>query len=106
MTKKELIDAIASKTGSGKADAERAIAALIEVISDTLKKGDSLSLPGFGSFEIRERAARTGRNPKTGEEIAIAASRVPAFKPGAALKAAVNGGKGKEEGNGRKGRGK
>jgi DNA-binding protein HU-beta len=103
MTKKELIDAIASKTGSGKADAERAIAALIEVISDTLKKGDSLSLPGFGSFEIRERAARTGRNPKTGEEIAIAASRVPAFKPGAALKAAVNGGKGKEEGNGRKG---
>jgi DNA-binding protein HU-beta len=106
MTKKELIDAIASKTGSGKADAERAIAALIEVISDTLKKGDSLSLPGFGSFEIRERAARTGRNPKTGEEIAIAASRVPAFKPGAALKAAVNGGKGKEEGNGRTGRGK
>jgi DNA-binding protein HU-beta len=106
MTKKELIDAIASKTGSGKADAERAIAALIEVISDTLKKGDSLSLPGFGSFEIRERAARTGRNPKTGEEIASAASRVPAFKPGAALKAAVNGGKGKEEGNGRKGRGK
>jgi DNA-binding protein HU-beta len=106
MTKKELIDAIASKTGSGKADAERAISALIEVISDTLKKGDSLSLPGFGSFEIRERAARTGRNPKTGEEIAIAASKVPAFKPGAALKAAVNGGKGKEEGNGRKGGGK
>jgi DNA-binding protein HU-beta len=99
MTKKELIDAIASKTGSGKADAERALGVLSEVISDTLRKGDSLSLPGFGSFEIRERAARTGRNPKTGEEITIAASKVPAFKPGAALKAAVNGGKGKE-GNG------
>jgi DNA-binding protein HU-beta len=102
MTKKELINAMASKTGSGKADAERAIGALIEVISDALKKGESLSLTGFGSFEIRERAARTGRNPKTGEELAIAAAKVPTFKPGAALKAAVNGDKGKD-GNRRKG---
>jgi DNA-binding protein HU-beta len=102
MTKKELINAVASKTGSGKGDAERAIGALIEVISDALKKGESLSLTGFGSFEIRERAARTGRNPKTGEELAIAAAKVPTFKPGAALKAAVNGDKGKDS-NRRKG---
>ena len=72
--------------------ADRAVNALVEIISDTLKKGDSLTLPGFGTFEVRERAARTGRNPKTGEELKIAASRVAAFKPGAALKAAVNAG--------------
>jgi DNA-binding protein HU-beta len=62
------------------------------IISATLKKGDSLTLPGFGTFEVRERAARTGHNPNTGEKLKIAASRVAAFKPGAALKAAVNGG--------------
>ena len=92
MTKKELINALASSTGAPRVDAERALAGLLEVITDTLKKGDSLTLPGFGTFEVRDRAARTGRNPKTGEELKIAASRVPAFKPGAALKAAVNGG--------------
>ena len=91
MNKKELIDAMAAKTGSSKADAERAVSALIEIISDTLKKGDSLSLPGFGSFEVRERPAYKGRNPRTGEELQIAASKIPAFKPGATLKAAVNG---------------
>jgi DNA-binding protein HU-beta len=91
MNKKELIDAMAIRTGSSKADADRAVGALIETISDTLKKGDSVSLVGFGSFEARERAARIGRNPKTGEELNIAASRVPAFKAGAMLKAAVNG---------------
>jgi DNA-binding protein HU-beta len=64
----------------------------VDIISDSLKKGDSISLPGFGSFEVRERAARVGRNPKTGEELRIAASKVAAFKPGAALKAAVNNG--------------
>ena len=64
---------------------------MIEIISDTLKKGDSISLVGFGSFEVRKRAARTGRNPKTGEELKIKASKVPAFKPGATLKATVNG---------------
>ncbi|SEP44163.1 HU family DNA-binding protein [Nitrosovibrio sp. Nv6] len=91
MTKKELIDAMATKTGSTKADAERAVGALIEVISDVLKKGDSLSLIGFGTFEVRERPARTGRNPRTGEELKIAASKIPAFKAGATLKTAVNG---------------
>ena len=93
MNRKELIDALAEKTGSTKADAERNIAALIEVITDTLKNGDSISLVGFGSFEVRTRAARTGRNPKTGAELKIAASNVPGFKPGATLKATVNGGK-------------
>ena len=91
MNRKELIDALATKTGSTKADAERNIAALIEIISDTLAKGDNLALVGFGTFEVRERAARTGRNPATGAELKIQASKVPAFKPGATLKAAVNG---------------
>lgn len=90
MNKKELVDALAAKTDSSGAAAERAVNAMLEIISDALKKGDSLSLPGFGTFEVRERAARTGRNPKTGEELKIAASKVAAFKPGSALKAAVN----------------
>jgi DNA-binding protein HU-beta len=93
MNRKELVDALSAKTDSTKADAERNIAALIEIITATLKKGDSLSLVGFGSFEVRKRAARTGRNPKTGAELKIKASKVPAFKAGATLKAAVNGGK-------------
>ncbi len=93
MNRKELIDALANKTGSTKADAERNIAAIIEVITDTLKKGDSISLVGFGTFEVRKRAARTGRNPATGAELKIKASKQPAFKAGATLKAAVNGGK-------------
>jgi len=96
MNRKELVDALAAKTESTKADAERAIAGLIDIISDTLKKGDSISLVGFGSFEVRKRAARTGRNPKTGEELKIKASKVPAFKPGATLKATVNGTKAKK----------
>lgn len=91
MNKSELIEAMAAKTGSTKADANRAVTALTEIITDALKKGDSLSLTGFGSFEVRERSERTGRNPKTGKELKIAASKVPAFKPGATLKAAVNG---------------
>ncbi|WP_269746043.1 HU family DNA-binding protein [Nitrosospira sp. NpAV] len=93
MNRKELIDALAAKTGSSKADADRALGALLDIISDTLKKGDSLSLVGFGSFEVRKRAARTGRNPKTGEALKIKASKAPAFKAGATLKAAVNSGK-------------
>jgi DNA-binding protein HU-beta len=91
MNRQELIDALAKKTDSSKADAGRNIAALIEVITATLKKGDSISLVGFGSFEVRKRAARIGRNPKTGAELKIKASKVPAFKAGATLKAAVNG---------------
>ena len=90
MNKKELVNAMAAKTDSSAAAADRAVNALVEIISDALKKGESLTLPGFGTFEVCERAARTGRNPKTGEELKIAASRVAAFKPGAALKAAVN----------------
>jgi len=91
MNRKELIDALASKTSSTKADADRNIAALIEIISATLKKGDNVALVGFGTFEVRKRAARTGRNPQTGAELKIKASKAPAFKAGAALKAAVNG---------------
>ncbi|MFA6063802.1 MAG: HU family DNA-binding protein [Gallionella sp.] len=90
MNRKELIDALAAKTGSTKTDADKNIAALLEIISETLGKGDSLALVGFGTFEVRERAARTGRNPATGAQLNIAASKTPAFKPGASLKAAVN----------------
>ena len=90
MNRKELIEALATKTGSTKIAAEQNIAALIEVIGEALAKGDNIALVGFGTFEVRERAARTGRNPKTGAELKIAASKVPAFKPGATLKAAVN----------------
>ena len=89
MNRKELVDALSAKTDSTKADAERNIAALIEIITATLKKGDSISLVGFGSFEVRKRAARTGRNPKTGAELKIKASKVPAFKAGKALKLVV-----------------
>lgn len=93
MNRKELIDALSTKTGSTKVDADRNIAALIEIITSTLKKGDNIALVGFGSFEVRKRAARTGRNPQTGAVLKIKAAKVPAFKAGATLKAAVNGGK-------------
>lgn len=93
MNRKELIDALADKAGSTKVVAEQNIAALIEVISETLAKGESIALVGFGTFEVRERAARIGRNPKTGAELQIQASKTPAFKPGATLKASVNGSK-------------
>ncbi len=91
MNRKELIDALADKTGSTKADADRNIGALIDIITTSLKKGDNVALVGFGTFEVRKRAARTGRNPATGETIKIKATKAPAFKAGAALKAAVNG---------------
>ena len=93
MNRKELIGALAAKTESTKADADRNIAALIEIITATLKNGDNVALVGFGTFEVRKRAARTGRNPATGAELKIKASKVPALKPGATLKAAVNGAK-------------
>ena len=92
MNKNELIDAMTAKTGASKAETSRAVSALIEVISDALKMGESISLTGFGTFEVRNRSARIGRNPKTGKELKIAASKVPAFKPGAALKGSINGG--------------
>jgi DNA-binding protein HU-beta len=91
MNRKELIEALAKKTDSTKADADRNIAGLIDIITSVLKKGDKLALVGFGTFEVRKRAARTGRNPKTGAELKIKASKQPAFKAGATLKAVVNG---------------
>jgi DNA-binding protein HU-beta len=91
MNRKELIDALADKTGSSKAEADRTIAALIDIVTATLKKGDNVALVGFGTFEVRKRAARNGRNPSTGAAIKIKASKAPAFKAGATLKAAVNG---------------
>ena len=93
MNRKELIDALAARTDGTKADAERNIAALIEIITTTLKKGDPVALVGFGTFEVRKRAARIGRNPQTGAELKIKAAKVPAFKAGATLKTAVNGAK-------------
>ena len=90
MNRKELISALAGRTGCSKADAERNILALIEIISGTLETGGKITLSGFGVFEVRERAARNGRNPKTGQTLKISASRVPAFRPGTTLKAAMN----------------
>ena len=89
MNKTELINAVAAKAEISKKDAEKAIAAVFGSIEDALKAGDKVQLIGFGTFEVKERAARTGHNPKTGEAIEIAASKIPAFKAGAALKNAV-----------------
>ncbi len=90
MNKAELIDVIAVSADLSKADATRAIEAVLDTITNTLKAGDTVSLVGFGSFVVKARAARTGRNPQTGAAINIAASKVPAFKAGKALKDAVN----------------
>jgi DNA-binding protein HU-beta len=90
MNKNELIEGISAKTGLSKADAGKGLAALTEIISEELQKGEAVSLIGFGTFEVRERSERTGRNPQTGKEMKIEASKAPAFKAGAALKAAVN----------------
>ena len=89
MNKAELIAAVAEKTGLTKKDADKAVAALIETVTEALKAGDKIQLVGFGTFEVRERPARVGRNPQTKETITIPASKVPAFKAGAALKNAV-----------------
>ena len=90
MNKTEMIAAIADKADLSKADAGRAVDAMFEVIGKALKKKDKVSLVGFGTFMLRERAARTGRNPKTGAPLKIKASKTPAFKAGKALKDAVN----------------
>jgi DNA-binding protein HU-beta len=90
LNKQELIDNMADSADISKAAAGRALDAMISSISGALKKGDSLTLVGFGTFSVRSRAARTGRNPKTGETIQIKAAKVPAFKAGKALKDAVN----------------
>ena len=91
MNKSELIAAIAAKTGSTKKDAEASLNAFVDVVTETLVKGDKVQLVGFGSFEVRKRAARKGRNPQTKEEIKIPASKAPVFKAGKALKDLVNG---------------
>ena len=90
MNKGDIINAIADHAELSKADAGRALDALIEVVKKSLKKGDSVSLVGFGTFAVRKRAARTGRNPRTGATIKIKASKLPAFKAGKALKDAIN----------------
>ena len=89
MNKTELVEAIASSTELTKTDVDKVVTALVEVVTDALAKWDKVSLKGFGNFEVRDRAARKGRNPQTGEEIQIEASKIPAFKPGKALKDAV-----------------
>ena len=90
MTKAELIDAVADAAGVSKADAERTIGAFFDTLVSSTNKGDKVAWPGFGSFSTTKRPARTGRNPRTGEEIKIKASLNPAFKAGKALKDAVN----------------
>ncbi len=90
MNRKELISALAGKTGGSKADADRSVSALIEIISGTLEAGGKVTLAGFGIFEVRKRAARNGRNPRTGQSLKIKAAKVPAFRPGVTLKAAIN----------------
>lgn len=90
MNKAELIAVIAEKAGLTKKDAEAALKAFTETVRDELKDGNKVQIVGFGTFEVSERAERTGRNPQTGEEMAIAASKAPRFKAGKALKDAIN----------------
>lgn len=86
----ELSAAVAEQAGLSKKDAEKAVSTVLDVIVEALEKGEKVQLVGFGTFEVRERAARTGKNPRTGETIEIAASKVPAFKPGQAMKNRLN----------------
>ena len=90
MTKIELVAAMAEKAGLTKKDAEAALKAFVDVVSEELKKGEKVQLVGFGTFEVSERAAREGRNPATGESMTIAASKSPKFKAGKALKDMIN----------------
>jgi len=90
MNKSEMIDAIAEGADISKAAAGRALDSVINAVTDTLKKGETVNLIGFGTFEVRDRKARTGRNPQTGATIQIKAAKSPAFKAGKALKDAVN----------------
>lgn len=89
MNKTELIAAVADKTDLSKKDADAAVSAVLGAITDALKAGDKIQLVGFGTFEVRNRAAKQGRNPRTGETMTVPASKVPAFKAGKALKDAV-----------------
>ena len=90
MTKTDLSAAVADQAGLSKKDAEKAVSTVLDVIVEALEKGEKVQLVGFGTFEVRERAARTGKNPRTGETIEIAASKVPAVKPGQAMKNRLN----------------
>ena len=89
MTKAELVTEVAAKSGLSKKDAEKAISGVIDTITETLAKGESIQLVGFGTFEAKKRAARVGNNPRTGEEIQIPATVAPTFKAGKALKDAI-----------------
>ncbi|MGY0398967.1 MAG: HU family DNA-binding protein [Ostreibacterium sp.] len=89
MNKTELVEAVAKSADISKVAASKAVDAVVASVTGALKKGDKVTLIGFGSFEVRQRSARTGRNPRTGEEIKISASKIPAFKAGKALKDAV-----------------
>ncbi len=89
MNKTDLVTAVAAKAEISKKDADAAVKAVIDAITDALADGDKVALVGFGTFEVKTRAARTGKNPRTGEEIKIAATKVPSFKAGSALKGAV-----------------
>ena len=91
MNKTELVASVAEKTGLTKKDAEKAVNALFDSVQDALTAGDKVQMIGFGTFEVKERAARKGRNPQTGKEIEIPAAKNPVFKAGKALKDAVNG---------------
>ena len=91
MNKTELVEAMAKQTGLSKKDADAAVKAFTDVVTKELKKGEKVTLIGFGTFEVGKRAARKGRNPQTGAEIKIKASKAPKFKAGKALKDAVNG---------------
>jgi len=91
MNKSELIAAISQKSGLTRADSEKVLASFVETISDTLAGGGDVQIMGFGSFSISERPARSGRNPRTGEEIQISAAKMPKFKAGKGLKGALNG---------------
>ncbi|WP_054951231.1 HU family DNA-binding protein [Numidum massiliense] len=90
MNKTDLIEKVATDIGMTKKDATAVVDTVLETISEALQRGEKVSLIGFGNFEVRERSARKGRNPRTGEEIEIKASKVPAFKPGKQLKESVN----------------
>lgn len=92
MNKQELVDAVAEKTGFSKADSKRAVEAALEAIENALKRGQKVTLVGFGTFQVRERAARVARNPKTGATIRVAAAKTPVLKAGKRLKEALSGG--------------
>jgi DNA-binding protein HU-beta len=92
VTKQEFVDAVAGRAGMSKGDAARAVDAMLDTITDTLRRGDSVTFTGFGKFSTSARAARQGVNPRTGERVQIAATTVPKFTAGSALKSSVKGG--------------